>query len=445
MAAAHDEYHNNVEEYFPINDPVKGKRNFNRKSAGAVGVMLTASAGIIAAALTLLLLFCSATAVSPSSASFQTTVCNADDSTQIHYYVVPYDAVSQNPEIRGLLRGGNAGMDTAKLVLDKAVASGAVSAGSDAFQVDGLEPGTRYYVVFFNSDPDGVQFLNAFEFSTKGPDSNVKLPGPGMTEPAMQQGGTSSAPAPTEKPKPTEEPKPTEAPQPPYYYPEPPREEPAPPSSNLPQGNGIDILAKELLSDLRTRFTISTVMNMKGYSIVDAFVRVADDSAGGYDEIIWEENGTDATVTAVVYLSAQTSVQIVAVYDDQNGGTAEVSSQSADLVPFDEVAALGESGDVVAYALRNPVPADEDSTPAEAAADAEENSAPAEAAAGTEDSNLSTEENSAPVEAAAGTEDSNLGAEENSAPVEAAAGTGDSTVSPSEDAAAPTENVEAEL
>ena len=99
MAAAHDEYHNNVEEYFPINDPVKGKRNFNRKSAGAVGVMLTASAGIIAAALTLLLLFCSATAVSPSSASFQTTVCNADDSTQIHYYVVPYDAVSQNPEI----------------------------------------------------------------------------------------------------------------------------------------------------------------------------------------------------------------------------------------------------------------------------------------------------------------------------------------------------------
>ena len=452
MAAAHDEYHNNVEEYFPINDPVKGKRNFNRKSAGAVGVMLTASAGIIAAALTLLLLFCSATAVSPSSASFQTTVCNADDSTQIHYYVVPYDAVSQNPEIRGLLRGGNAGMDTAKLVLDKAVASGAVSAGSDAFQVDGLEPGTRYYIVFFNSDPDGVRFLNAFEFATKGPNSNEKLPGPGMTGPAMQQGGTSSAPAPMEKPKPTEEPKPTEAPQPPYYYPEPPREEPAPPSSNLPQGNGIDILAKELLSDLRTRFTISTVMNMKGYSIVDAFVRVTDDSAGGYDEITWEENGTDATVTAVVYLSAQTSVQIVAVYDDQNGGTAEVSSQSADLVPFDGVAALGESGDVVAYALRNPVPAGEDSAPADAAAgtedsnlSAEENSAPADAAAGTEDSNLSAEENSAPADAAAGTEDSNLSAEENSAPVEAASDTGNSTVSPSEDAAAPTENVEAEL
>ena len=193
-------------------------------------------------------------------------------------------------------------------------------------------------------------------------------------------------------------------------------------------------------------------MNMKGYSIVDAFVRVADDSAGGYDEIIWEENGTDATVTAVVYLSAQTSVQIVAVYDDQNGGTAEVSSQSADLVPFDGVAALGESGDVVAYALRNPVPAGEDSAPADAAAgtedsnlSAEENSAPADAAAGTEDSNLSAEENSAPADAAAGTEDSNLSAEENSAPVEAASDTGDSTVSPSEDAAAPTENVEAEL
>ena len=89
-----------------------------------------------------------------------------------------------------------------------------------------------------------------------------------------------------------------------------------------------------------------------------------------------------------------------------------MSSQSADLVPFDGVAALGESGDVVAYALRNPVPAGEDS---------------------------------APADAAAGTEDSNLSAEENSAPADAAAGTGNSTVSPSEDAAAPTENVEAEL
>ena len=91
MAAAHDEYHNNVEEYFPINDPVKGKRNFNRKSAGAVGVMLTASAGIIAAALTLLLLFCSATAVSPSSASFPTTVCNIPPKfTIMSYPMTPF-------------------------------------------------------------------------------------------------------------------------------------------------------------------------------------------------------------------------------------------------------------------------------------------------------------------------------------------------------------------
>ena len=170
------------------------------------------------------------------------------------------------------------------------------------------------------------------------------------------------------------------------------------------------------MADLRTRFTISTVMNMKGYSIVDAFVRVADDSAGGYDEITWEENGTDATVTAVVYLSSQTSVQIVAVYDDQNGGTAEVSSQSADLVPFDEVAALGESGDVAAYALRNPSPAEEDSVPAD-----------------TEDS--------APLDA----EDGAPGTEENSAPAEAAVDVGDSTISSSVDAAADTVNVEAEL
>ena len=170
---------------------------------------------------------------------------------------------------------------------------------------------------------------------------------------------------------------------------------------------------------------------------MDAFVRVADDSAGGYDEIIWEENGTDATVTAVVYLSAQTSVQIVAVYDDQNGGTAEVSSQSADLVPFDEVAALGEPGDVVAYAFRNPVPAEEDSVPAEAAANAEEDSAPAEAAAGTEDSNLSAEENSAPADAGPDTADSAPGAAEDSVTADIASDTADSAPGANEDGVTP--------
>lgn len=353
------EYHSNVKEFFPMRETVKGRKQFSKKISGAAGLLATASAGILAAAVTLLLLFCNTTEIGASYVSFRTTVCNAKDATQIFYYVLPYETVSQNMEIHRILHGRPTGPDTEGLFLRNAVASGPVSSGRETFRVDGLEPNTRYVIVFFDANPDGQRILNILEFTTGDPGLPEEPPTPVETIPSPPTEETS---APTEtvpetteetEPETTEETQPETVPEtteppyrPPVYIPPepttpPPTETVPPPTEtvppeDLPQSDPITVEGPIRLSDGRTWYRISTEIDMKGYAFSGVEVRLekGDEYNNGV-EFGWDQpNDRTLTVSGQVYLEVETSVQII-VYYDRNGTIAEVSSEPVLLTLFE--------------------------------------------------------------------------------------------------------------
>ena len=89
MSRSFSEYHENVDEYFQMNEPVRGKRKISTKVKSSVAAALPLSAGVIAAVVVVLIIrvICSPDLIGTSSAKFRISVFHASAGRDVCYAV----------------------------------------------------------------------------------------------------------------------------------------------------------------------------------------------------------------------------------------------------------------------------------------------------------------------------------------------------------------------
>ena len=220
MSRSFSEYHENVDEYFQMNEPVRGKRKISTKVKSSVAAALPLSAGVIAAVVVVLIIrvICSPDLIGTSSAKFRISVFHASAGSDVCYAVFQQkERVSQ--------------ADIPLLLQMPGVDSGKIQAGNQHLQVENLRPGTDYVIVFYEMQEDAPRLLTAYHFQTAAPDT------PPGTEPPETQPVTEPTTEPatdptTEPTEPTTEPtEPTTEPTEPTTEPTEPTTEPTEPTT----------------------------------------------------------------------------------------------------------------------------------------------------------------------------------------------------------------------